>query len=123
MVDLDLVAAELQDRRIEWEMRGLDVGAFTWRDAQASWPQPLVTDRSLVADPESLGIKMGAGPDRFAELILWIGGWADRGCYIDGEDVVETPEYQNVAECVAVAEDLVNQLLEGWVSQRSVEQR
>ena len=66
LVDLDAVAAELQARRPGWESRGLKVGAFTWRDAQALWPQPIVTDRALVADPESLGMTMDASPGHFA---------------------------------------------------------
>jgi hypothetical protein len=77
LVDLDAVAAELQARRPGWESRGLKVGAFTWRDAQALWPQPIVTDRALVADPESLWMTMDASPGHYAELVLWCGGWAD----------------------------------------------
>jgi hypothetical protein len=117
-----LTRPELRARRVKWERRGLEIGAFTWRDAQASWPQPIVTDRSLVAEPESLGIKMDAGPDRFAELVLWVGGWADRDCCINGQFVMEpTPRYENVAECVAIAVDLANQLLEGWAPQGVVQ--
>ena len=118
MVDLDLVAAELQARRVEWERRGLEVGAFTWRDAQASWPHPIVIDRSVVAEPESLGMRMEAGPDRFAKLVLWVGGWADRVCCIDDQIVMApTPRYENIVECIAMAVDLASQLLEGWEPQ------
>ena len=75
-----------------------------------------------MAEPESLGIKMDAGPDRFAELVLWVGGWADRDCCINGQFVMEpTPRYENVAECVAIAVDLANQLLEGWAPQGVVQ--
>ena len=113
LVDLDLVVAELQARRAGWESRGLDVGAFTWRDAQADWPQPIVTDRARVAEPESLGMIMEASPDRLAQLVLWRGGWADLDCLIDSELRSDTPKYQNVAECVTIAEDLAGQLLAG----------
>jgi hypothetical protein len=115
LVDLDLVVAELQARRVEWESRGLEVGAFTWRDAQAPWPQPIVTDRALVTDPESLGMTMDATPDRFARLVLWCGGWADLDYVIGGEDQLmsEAPKYQHVTECVAIAENLANLLLAG----------
>jgi len=113
LVDLDAVAAELRARRGGWEARGLQVGAFTWRDAHASWPQPIVTDRALLVDPESLGLTMDAGPDRFAGLVLWCGGWADLDCLIGDQILSETPHYSNTAECVAVAERLADRLLSG----------
>ena len=111
LVDLDAVAAELQARRPGWESRGLKVGAFTWRDAQAPWPQPIVTDRALVADPESLGMTMDASPGHYAELVLWCGGWADLGLLIDGQILAEVPHYRNPAECIGVAERLADRLL------------
>jgi hypothetical protein len=92
LVDLDAVAAELQAGRARWESRGLEIGAFTWRDAEAPWPQPIVTDRALVADPEFLGMTMDAAPSRYAELAPWGGGWADLDCVIDGQVVSEAPE-------------------------------
>jgi hypothetical protein len=113
LVDLDAVAAELRARRAGWEGLGLQVSTFTWRDAQAPWPQPIVTDRALVTDPESLGMTMEAAPGRYAELVFWCGGWADLGCLIDGQVLSEAPEYRDTAECVAVAEDLANRLLSG----------
>jgi hypothetical protein len=115
LVDLDLVVAELQARRSGWESRGLDVGDFTWRDGQAAWPQPIVTDRALVAEPESLGMTMEAAPDRLAELVLWCGGWADLDCLIDGEYQLLSgaPKFQHVEECATLAEDLAELLLVG----------
>ena len=92
-------------------VRGLKVGAFTWRDAQAPWPQPIVTDRALVADPESLGMTMDASPGHYAELVLWCGGWADLGLLIDGQILAEVPHYRNPAECIGVAERLADRLL------------
>jgi hypothetical protein len=120
LVDLDAVAAELHARRARWESRGLKIGAFTWRDAQAPWPQPIGTDRALVADPESLGITMDAAPSRYAELVLWCGGWADLDCVIDGQVVSEAPEYRYIAECVAVADSLADRLMSGGVATGSV---
>jgi hypothetical protein len=107
------VVAELRARRAGWEGRGPQAGAFTWRDAEASWPQPIVTDRALVADPESLGMTVDAAPGRYAELVLWCGGWADLGCLIDGQILTEAPHYRDTAECVAVAERLADRLLSG----------
>jgi hypothetical protein len=63
LIDLDLVARELETIRPGWIGRGVTVGPFTWRDALAAWPQPIVTDRAAVADPESLGITMSIGED------------------------------------------------------------
>ena len=58
---------------------------------------------------------MDAAPDRFAQLVLWCGGWADLDCVIDGEDQLasEVSKYQHVAECVAIAENLASLLLVG----------
>ena len=125
LVDLDLVVAELQARRAGWESRGLDVGAFTWLDAQAAWPQRILTDRARVAEPESLGVTMEAAPDRFAELVLWCGGWADLDCIIDGEYQLlsDQPKFQHVEECVTLAEDLADLLLVGTWPQGSFSRR
>ena len=111
LVDLDVVAAELQARRARWVSRGLDVGAFTWRDAEASWPQPIVSDRALIVDPESLGVIMTASPSNLAELVLWCGGWADLDFVIDDQIHSEGPTYGDVAQCVAVAEYVADRLL------------
>jgi hypothetical protein len=113
LIDLDAVAADLGARRTGWESRGLQVGAFTWRDAQARWPKPIVTDRALVTDPESLGMTMDATPSRFAELVLWCGGWADSDCLIDDQVLSEVPRFRDIAACVAVAERLADRLLSG----------
>jgi hypothetical protein len=113
LVDLDAVVAILDARRAGWKSRGLQVGAFTWRDAQALWPKPIVTDRALVADPESLGMKMDAPAGRFAELVLWCGGWADLDYVIDDQIQSEVPRFRDVAECAAVAERLADLLLSG----------
>jgi hypothetical protein len=96
---------------LEWTRRGLVVGEFTWRDAAAAWPQPIVTDRKSVVDPESLGMKFDAGGGGEALLVLWTGGWADLAASINGEVVVEAPEFVDVAGCVAVADVLVARLL------------
>jgi hypothetical protein len=111
LVDLDAVAAQLTRRRPEWVSGGLAVGDFTWRDAAAAWPQPIVNDRAAVADPESLGLVFrGVGGDE-ALLVLWCGGWADLDAAVGGEVVAETPEFTDVAGCVAVADSLARRLL------------
>jgi hypothetical protein len=112
VVDLDAVLVELTRRRPEWTRRGLVVGDFTWRDAAAAWPQPIVTDRESVADPESLGLTIDAGGGAEALLVLWTGGWADLEASINGQVVLETPEFVDVEACVAVADALVGRLLD-----------
>lgn len=110
LVDLDLVLVELSQRRPKWTQLGLVVGEFTWRDAAASWPQPIVTDRASVIDPESLGMTFHAGGGADALLVLWTGGWADLEAAIDGELVLDAPEFVDVQSCVAVADALVERL-------------
>jgi len=105
------VLVELTRRRSEWTRRGLVVGEFTWRDAAAAWPQPIVTDRESVADPESLGMTLDASGGSEALLVLWAGGWADLEASVNGQVVLETPEFVDVASCVAVADALVARLL------------
>jgi hypothetical protein len=56
---------------------------------------------------------MDAAPSRYAELVLWTGGWADLGCLIDGQVLSEAPQYRDTAECVAVADCLADRLLSG----------
>ncbi|MDK0523177.1 hypothetical protein [Streptomyces sp. ML-6] len=77
IVDLDRAAAVLAGEAALWRDRGVVFGPVTWRDAEASWPQPLETDRARVGDPDSLGV-VARGPDD-AELVvvLFRGGWAD----------------------------------------------
>ncbi|MEU6763841.1 hypothetical protein ABZ916_15115 [Streptomyces sp. NPDC046853] len=77
IVDLDEAAAVLAERAAGWRSAGLEVGQVTWRDAEASWAQPLETDRAEVRDPDSVGVAI-SGP-REAELlvVLFRGGWAD----------------------------------------------
>lgn len=66
---------------------------------------------------------MDAAPNRYAELVLWCGGWAGLDCVIDGQVVSEAPEYRQIAECVAVAENLADPLLSGSTATRSVNER
>lgn len=87
------------------------VGEFTWRDAAAQWPQSIVTDRASVIDPESLGMTFNAGERAEALLVLWTGGWADLEAAIDGQLVLEAPQFADVQSCVAVADALVERLL------------
>ncbi|MFB7361310.1 hypothetical protein [Streptomyces hydrogenans] len=85
VIDLDEAAAVLARRRTGWQAAGLEVGPLTWRDAEASWPQPLETDRTRVLDPESVGVVVSGAGDTVLSVVLFRGGWADVD-FIDGAD-------------------------------------
>ncbi|MGW6782852.1 hypothetical protein [Streptomyces sp. NPDC054987] len=65
---VDEVAAVVAGRTVGWRSVGLEVGQVTWRDAEASWPQPLETDRARVHDPDSVGVVI-SGPGEAASGI------------------------------------------------------
>jgi hypothetical protein len=109
VIDLDKVAAELEERRPSWVAAGFHVGPLTWRDALAKWPQPIVTDRLLVQEPESLGLVFTIGEDE-AQVCLWCGGWADVDFIAGGEVGAEAPEFLSATACVAVVDSLVGRL-------------
>ena len=109
-VDLDAVHAELQERRAAWVSGGLAAGPFTWRDSAATWPYVIETDRGAVTDPESLGVVLGDPSERYAELVLWRGGWADANGF-DGVAIFsEAPRFSDVVSCLAVVDALVARL-------------
>ena len=86
-LDLDQVVRELTGLRPGWVKRGITAGQLTWRDAQAAWPKPVVTDRTTVAEPESVGMTLTAANGTEAILILWRGGWADIDLLLLGSQV------------------------------------
>ncbi|MFF8716853.1 hypothetical protein ACF07T_36305 [Streptomyces sp. NPDC015184] len=77
IVDLDRAAAVLTGRAALWRDRGVVFDPVTWRDAEASWPQPLETDRARVGDPDSLGVVARGSDDTELFVVLYRGGWAD----------------------------------------------
>ena len=85
-LDLNQVANTLASLRPGWTGQGLTAGPLTWRDACASWPKPLLTDRSLVAEPESVGLTMTTADGCAGRLVIWRGGWADIDL-LDGDTV------------------------------------
>ena len=84
LIDLDALVKRLQSTAEAWR-HSAEVQPFTWRDAEAGWPQPIVTDRSNVRVPESLGIRLHRDPDDELEIVVWAGGWADIGFLLDDE--------------------------------------
>lgn len=108
-VDLDELAVRLERMRSEWE-RVANVGPLTWRDERSAWPQPIVSDRSVVQVPESLGVALRRDEDE-AEFCVWTGGWADE-LVMDGEHVPLYAEFDTVdgayAAVVRNVEDLLS---------------
>jgi hypothetical protein len=109
-LDLDQVASKLAGLQPVWIARMLTAGPLTWRDARASWPRPLLTDRSQVAEPESVGLTLTAADGRTGRLVIWRGGWADIDL-LDGDTVTtRNPAIHDLADCVAEARSLARQL-------------
>jgi hypothetical protein len=111
LLDLDQVATTLTGLRPGWVAQGLTAGPLTWRDASASWPRPLLTNRSTVLEPESVGITLTAADGREGRLVIWRGGWADVDVLADGTVTSRNPAIHDVAECIDLASSLVSQLI------------
>ncbi len=99
VVDLDEAAALVDERVPRWRAAGLVPGRPTWRDAAAPWPQPLLTDRSSVHDPDSLGIVLTGPSDSELQVCLYRGGRADID-FFDLADcgVLPTPDLTSAAD-------------------------
>ena len=54
-------------------------GATTWRDGAGTWPHSLESDRSLVVDPDSVGVRIQGPGNSEAEAVLFRGALADAG--------------------------------------------
>ncbi|WP_314252897.1 hypothetical protein [Streptomyces sp. DSM 40907] len=85
VIDLDQAAAVFAERAARWLAAGLKVRQVTWRDETAPWPQQLETDRTLVRDPDSVGVRISGPGDAELSVVLFRGGWADVD-YFDGLD-------------------------------------
>ena len=108
-VDLDAAAQEIEVRRERWERDGFSVGALTWRDAEASWPQKIETDRGAVADPDSVGVAIKSG-DVEASVVFFRGGWGDVWAVDFGDPDAEVfydhPEAATVEEFGQLLDDV-----------------
>jgi hypothetical protein len=111
-IDLDQAAAEITARLPTWIASGLSPSPITWRDEAVPWPQRLETDRSLVADPDSIGVRI-LGTDDQAELhlVLYRGGWADLDALSDGEVITECPQATTPQEFGSVLDSAVTRFL------------
>jgi hypothetical protein len=116
-LDLDQVADTLDSLRPGWLGEGLAAGRLTWRDARASWPKPVVTDRGAVAEPESVGVVLTVADGREGHLVIWRGGWADVDLLAHGQVTSRNPAIGNAADVIAEASDLASQLTSALSSQ------
>jgi hypothetical protein len=116
-LDLDQVAGVLASLRSGWLGQGLTAGPLTWRDARASWPKPLATNRSAVFEPESVGITLTASGGREGRLVIWHGGWADVELLADATVTSGNPAIHDVAECIDIAISLASELTTAPTSQ------
>lgn len=108
-VDLDELARRLESVVVGWRKRA-QVGPFTWRDENATWPQPITTDRASVQVPESLGLRIQDGDD-VIEVCVWTGGWADID-WVDGDSADSLcPEFDDVDRAYAAVVQTVDDLL------------
>ncbi|MGI8647603.1 MAG: hypothetical protein DLM55_00820 [Acidimicrobiales bacterium] len=107
-LDLDRAASIIAARRSGWYAVGLTADMLTWMDNDAEWPAPLLTDRSQIQRPMSLGLRI-SGDAGEAEFVLYAGGWADTGYAPPGSDEL-TSEYfelDNAEEFGAVLDRVI----------------
>jgi hypothetical protein len=110
LVDLDALALRLLPDLDRWR-QSASVGPLTWRDEEAAWPQPIVSDRSAVRVPESLGVQLSRGDDEF-EFIVWTGGWADVGSLVGGVPEMTAPRFVDERAAHALITALVEDFLQ-----------
>ena len=93
-MNLDEAVLDIRCRSESWKAAGLDVGDVTWRDQAEPWPPSLKTDRRLVEDADSVGVRLTKGTAE-GQVVLFRGGWADfefRGGLANDEAVLDAPE-------------------------------
>ncbi|OEJ23034.1 hypothetical protein AR457_38210 [Streptomyces agglomeratus] len=93
VIDLDQAAAIIAERVARWLAAGLKVGQVTWRDETAPWPQQLETDRTLVRDPDSVGVLISGPADAELSVVLFRGGWADVDYFDEFDDAGPLPAF------------------------------
>lgn len=108
----DVLAGRLMPVVSEWRSRsGADVGPLTWRDELASWPQPILTDRSSIEVPESLGLRVRRGHVDELEVCVWTGGWADVDYVRDDQAVDRYPHFDDADGALAAVVESVEEFL------------
>ncbi|MFJ3883200.1 hypothetical protein ACIPW5_37865 [Streptomyces sp. NPDC090077] len=112
VIDLDQAAAMITARIPAWTASGLIPRPITWRDEASPWPPRLETDRALVADPDSIGVRV-LGADGWTELhlVLFRGGWADLDALTDDEVTTECPQIATPEEFSSLLDSSVTRFL------------
>lgn len=93
-IDLDRCLVVIQERLSRWADSGLTLRSLTWMDNASPWPQPLISDRSEVVSPMSVGARLDRDDGAEAEVVLYAGGWADFVTWVPGEEYIAT--YQGI---------------------------
>jgi hypothetical protein len=76
-IDLDEVAASIEEKRLRWVSEGLDPEPLTWTDNDEGWPFTR-TLRADVRRPRSLALRVYRSDHKAGmELVVYAGGWAD----------------------------------------------
>lgn len=113
IIDLDQAAAEITSRLPVWTACGLRPTPITWRDETAPWPQPLETDRALVTDPDSVGVRIqNADESKIVSFVLFRGGWADLDALADDESTVENPRVTSPEEFGALIDSAITRFMD-----------
>lgn len=112
IIDLDRAAAEITARLPAWTARGLRRSSITWRDRSAAWPRPLETDRALVTDPDSVGVRIySADESNVVSIVLFRGGWVDLAALADDEVVMECPQISRPEEFAALLDSSITRFM------------
>lgn len=110
LIDLDDLAARLSSHIPRWQAAA-KVGALTWRDESASWPQPIESERSDVEVPESVGLTMSTDSGDALRIVVWIGGWADAGMVKKGEVLTPNLTFNDTDEATTVVVSAIEDFL------------
>ncbi|MFE9122793.1 hypothetical protein [Streptomyces sp. NPDC007172] len=105
IIDLDQANAAISERAVRWLAAGLEVGQTTWRDGAAPWPQRLETDRTLVRDPDSVGVLISGPADTVLSVVLFRGGWADVDYFYGLDEAGPMPAF-DIGSAAAFGEQL-----------------
>lgn len=112
-IDLDQAAAEITSRLPAWTACGLRPTSITWRDETAPWPRPLETDRALVTDPDSVGVRIhSADESNVVSLVLFRGGWADLDALTNDEGTIENPQVTSPEEFGALIDSAITRFMD-----------
>lgn len=109
VIDVDELARRIIASSSVWRAHA-QFGGLTWRDETSSWPKPIVTERSEVRVPESVGFTLERSSDVLT-FVAWTGGWADVSILIDQNVTTPHVEFSSVDEAMAHIARIVDEFL------------